>query len=156
MNDETRAGSLWDRTYQVGVVVRDIAKAARFYERLGIGPFVEGPSAAALERRVYGRLQPDVSVRGLIARMGPIELELMQPVSGGSIQREFLETRGEGVIHLCAHTDDLERDVASLRAQGFEVISSASLSDGGKFAYLDTREVGGLILELFEPGPRWR
>ena len=147
---------LWSRTYQVGVVVRDIEKATRFYERLGIGPFVEGPSAHALERKIYGKDSPDAEVKGLITQMGPIEFELLQPVSGDSIQAEFLEKHGEGVIHLCAHTDDLDRDVAELTALGLRVISSAVLADGGKFAYFDTREVGGLILELFETGSDWK
>lgn len=146
---------LWARTYQVGVVVKDIDQATRFYERLGIGPFVEGPSAHALERKIYGRNNPDARVKGRITQMGSVEFELLQPVSGDSIQAEFLEQHGEGVIHLCAHTDDLDRDMAELTELGFEVISSAILADGGKFAYFDTRKVGGLILELFQTGSDW-
>ena len=147
---------LWSRTYQIGVVVRDIEKAAAFYERLGVGPFEEGPSAHALERKIYGQDSPDVEVKGLITQMGNVEFELLQPVSGDGIQMEFLKTHGEGVVHLCAHTDDLDRDVEALTALGYEVISSAILEDGGKFAYFDTREVGGLILELFQTGSDWQ
>lgn len=146
---------LWSRTYQVGVVVRDIDRAVEFYERLGVGPFEEGPSAHTLERKIYGREAPDVKVKGLIAQMGPIEFELLQPVEGRGVQAEFLEKHGEGVVHLCARTDDLDRDVADLTALGYEVISSGLLDDGGKFAYFDTREVGGLVLELFQTGEKW-
>ena len=53
---------LWSRTYQIGVVVRDIEQAAAFYERLGIGPFEEGPSAHTLVRRIYGEDAPDVAM----------------------------------------------------------------------------------------------
>lgn len=146
---------LWSRTYQVGVVVRDIDRAVEFYERLGVGPFVEGPSAHTLERKIYGQDAPDVKVKGLITQMGPIEFELLQPVAGRGIQAEFLEKHGEGVVHLCAHTDDLDRDVADLTGLGYRVISSGLLDDGGKFAYFDTREVGGLVLELFQTGNKW-
>ena len=146
---------LWSRTYQVGVVVRDIDRAVEFYERLGVGPFVEGPSAHTLERKIYGQDAPDVKVKGLITQMGPIEFELLQPVAGRGIQAEFLEKHGEGVVHLCAHTDDLDRDVAGLTGLGYRVISSGLLDDGGKFAYFDTREVGGLVLELFQTGNKW-
>ena len=105
---------LWSRTYQIGVVVRDITQAAAFYERLGIGPFEEGPSAHTLVRRIYGKDAPDVAVKGLIAQMGNIEFELLQPVAGKGIQAEFLERHGEGVVHLCAYTDDIDRDYAAL------------------------------------------
>jgi len=79
---------LWSRTYQIGVVVRDIDQAAAFYERLGIGPFEEGPSAHTLVRKIYGKDAPDVAVKGLIAQMGNIEVELPQPVAGKGIQAD--------------------------------------------------------------------
>ena len=92
----------------------------------------------------------------MTAKMGDIEFEIMQPVEGASIQAEFLAANGEGVVHLCAHTDDLDRDIAFMASRGFDVISSAVLEDGGRFAYFDTRSVGGLILELFQVGERWK
>ncbi len=143
---------LWSRTYQIGVVVRDIEKAAAFYERLGVGPFTEGPSAHTVERKIYGKDAPDVAVKGLITQMGDIEFELLQPVAGKGIQAEFLERHGEGVVHLCAYTDDIDGDIADLTGLGYEVISYGAVSDGGRFAYFETREVGGLVLELFQPG----
>lgn len=156
MGDE--AGSLagiWDGAYQVGIVVRDMDRAISFYEALGIGPFVEGPSAHAIDRRIYGTLESEAEVKGRIAQMGKIEFELMQPVSGKSIQAEFLAEHGEGIVHICAYTDDLARDIERMAAKGFPVISSAEFDDGGKFAYFDTREVGGLVLELFQTGDNW-
>ena len=156
MSEKGPLTGLWDRAYQVGVVVRDMDRAVAFYEALGIGPFEEGPSAHALDRRIYGRQEPDAKVKGLIAQIGSIEFELMQPVEGTSIQGEFLEKHGEGIVHICAFTDDLDRDVAKMEAAGFPVISSAILDDGGKFAYFDTREVGGLVLELFQTGENWQ
>ena len=156
MSSEQKARlGLWDRAYQLGVVVRDLEQAQAFYERLGIGPFEEGPSAHALRREIYGEEAPDVAVRGSIAKMDNIEFELLQPVSGNSIQAEFLERYGEGVVHLCAFTDDIERDKTQLTDLGYKIISEGWLSDGGHFAYFDTRETGGLVLELFETGSEW-
>ena len=157
MSDEKSARSgIWDRAYQVGVVVRDLDQAVAFYERLGIGPFEEGPSAHTVERMIYGEPSTDAKVKGRLAQMGNIEFELLQPDSGRTVQGDFLEEHGEGVVHICAHTDDLERDIEELTALGYEVISEGKLSDGGRFAYFDTRAVGGLILELFETGSSWQ
>ena len=148
--------SPFSRAYQVAVVVRDMDKAIKFYESLGIGPFIEGPSAIALDRKIYGKPAPDVKVRGAIAQMGQIEFEVFQPIEGQSIQKEFLDTRGEGVVHISSYVDDLDKEVARLAEKGFKVCSSGGLPDGGKFAYIDTREVGGVILELFEAGTTWK
>lgn len=157
MSDESTARSgIWDRAYQVGVVVRDLDQAVAFFERLGIGPFEEGPSAHTVERKIYGEPSTEAKVEGRLAKMGNIEFELLQPVSGRTVQGDFLEEHGEGVVHICAHTDDLERDIEELTALGHEVISEGKLSDGGRFAYFDTRAVGGLILELFETGSSWQ
>jgi len=157
MSDENTARSgIWDRAYQVGVVVRDLDQAVAFYERLGIGPFEEGPSAHTVERKIYGEQSTDAKVKGRLAQMGNIEFELLQPVSGRTVQGDFLEEHGEGVVHICAHTDDLERDIEELTTLGYQVVSEGKLSDGGRFAYFDTRAVGGLILELFETGSSWQ
>ena len=157
MSDESTARSgIWDRAYQVGVVVRDLDQAVAFYERLGIGPFEESPSAHTVERKIYGEQSTDAKVKGRLAQMGNIEFELLQPVSGRTVQGDFLEEHGEGVVHICAHTDDLERDIEELTALGYQVVSEGKLSDGGRFAYFDTRAVGGLILELFETGSSWQ
>ena len=118
----------------------------------GSGRSWRGPSGHTLERKIYGTDAPDVAVRGLIAQMGDIEFELLQPVAGKGIQAEFLERHGEGVVHLCGYTDDLDRDMADLTGLGYAVISYGRVSDGGRFAYFETREVGGLVLELFQPG----
>lgn len=156
MSDERARSRIWERAYQVGVVVQDLDKAVDFYERLGLGPFVEGPSAHTVERLVYGEASPDAAVRGKVAQMGSIEFELLQPVSGRTVQGDFLEQHGEGVVHICAYSDDLDRDLEELTGLGYEVISYGVLEDGGKFAYFDTRETGGLILELFQTGSAWQ
>jgi catechol 2,3-dioxygenase-like lactoylglutathione lyase family enzyme len=155
MSNNAERESVFTRAYQVGVVVRDLQKAIQFYESLGIGPFVEGPSADAVERKVYGK-PSDMKLRGSITQMGQIEFELLQPVSGDSLHKEFLEKKGEGVIHICFYVDDLDNEVAKLAKKGFKVVHSAVFSDGGKCAYIDTCEVGGIFLELFQLGTKWK
>ena len=156
MSEERKARpGLWDRTYQVGVAVRDLDQAIAFYERLGIGPFVEGPSAHSIMRKVYGEDAPDTRVSGKIAQMGNIEFELLSPIAGRSVQQDFIDEHGEGIVHICGYTDDLDADIEEMTGLGFEIISQGEFDDGGKFAYFDTREVGGVVLELFQTGSSW-
>lgn len=143
----------WARMYQVCVVVSDLDRTVAFYESLGIGPFREGPSAHTTVRRIRGADSPQTELAGRITQLGDLELELIQPIAGPSIQREFLDARGEGAIHVCAYTDDLRGDIDWMAARDVDVISYGELSDGGSFAYFDTQKIGGLVLELYQLGP---
>jgi catechol 2,3-dioxygenase-like lactoylglutathione lyase family enzyme len=143
----------WSRAYQIGVVVADLDAARLFYESIGIGPFMEGPSAHTRLRRIRGVDAPDVEVRGLLAKLGALEFEILQPVAGQGIQQEFLTNRGEGALHVCAYTENIDRDIAWMNERGIAVISEGFLTDGGHFAYFDTAGIGGVVLELYQLGP---
>ena len=130
-------------------------KAIEHFEALGLGPFHEGPSAYAVERRVYGKDMPENKVICRLAQMGPIEFELTQPVAGPSLQQEFLDKHGERVLHLCAYTDDIHRDIDAMRENGYDEIAYAKFDDGAVCAHMETRQVGGLSLEFFERGSKW-
>ena len=132
----------------VGVVVNDLQAAIKFYEALGIGPFVPNPSEKAIGRRIRGKPVEGVKMKGAWAQMGPIQFELMQPVEGQSIQKEFLERRGEGINHVSFLVEDLDQGVAEFEAKGFKVISSGRFHPSGGFAYMDTDTIGGIIFAL--------
>ena len=85
--------------------------------------------------------------------MGPIGIELVQPVSGESVQKEWLERRGEGVNHICFIVDDIDEATAMMVEEGFEVTSSSNNEGGGGMAYFDTDKVGGIAIELEELPP---
>ncbi len=142
--------SAFSSVHQIGVIVRDMDEAVAFYEGLGIGPF-ESPKGPApiFDRQVYGKPAPDVKNRISTTQMGAVQLELVQPVSGKSLQMEFLQKHGEGINHLAFLVDDLDGEVAKLVQKGFRVISSGKTARSA-FAYLDTDKVGGIIFELIQ------
>lgn len=138
----------------IGVLVGDTERATKYYETLGIGPFesLEG-KLIPIKREIFGKPAPDVKNRLSLARIGSISIELVQPVSGISPQREFLDTKGEGINHIGFIVDDLEEETNKLVKKGFKVISSGAFSGGGGFAYFNTAGIGGFIIELFQPPP---
>ena len=140
---------LFSKIDQVGVLVADMDRAAEYYESLGIGPF-EALNVTAYDRKVYGKPADDVKNLGKAAWVGEIHFELIQPVSGKSVQRDSLEKRGENINHLGFFTDDLEKGVDILVRQGFNIISSGKFEGGGGFAYFDTDRVGGVQFELLQ------
>lgn len=151
MTAAREARSPFSTVYQIGVIVRDLDAAVEHFETLGIGPFTLSKNPAPIvDRIVHGRPAPDVKNRISKAQMGDVELELVQPVSGESVQKEFLEKHGEGINHLGFLVNDLEAETAKLVEKGFRVISSGKTTSGGAFAYLDTDRVGGIVFELIQ------
>lgn len=133
----------------VGAVVRDLDKAMKYFQSMGIGPFTTNPSEVATDRKVYGK-PANIKLKGAEAHLGPIKFELIQPVEGESVQKEFLKSKGEGMNHIGFIVDDLETEVKKLEEMGFSVISSGKIPPSGGFAYVGTNKVGGVIIELIK------
>ena len=141
--------SSW-KFHHFGAVVEDLEKAIVHFEDLGIGPFTPNPSEGVKERKVYGKTA-DIKLKGAVTKLGPLEFELIQPVRGKSVQKVFLDTKGEGINHIGFIVQDLEKEVARLEQMGFAAISTGRIPDNGGFAYFKTDSVGGVFIELIEP-----
>ena len=128
-------------------VVSNLNKAVEYYQALGIGLF-ESTNAVVADRKIRGKPTDDVKLKGKMGHIGQLGFGLDQPVSGESLHKEFLETRGEGIHHLGFVVDDLEKETARLIEKGFKVISSWRYAGGGGGAYFNTDRVGGVIFEL--------
>jgi len=140
--------------HHVAVVVRDIEEAVRYYTSIGIGPFVEYPPM-----REYTKIDvPDeegfYNLRIMVARMGAVDLQLIQPGQGKSLYREYLEKRGEGVYHLGFAVDDIDKAEAEVKRSGLRVISKGRREDGSGFAYLDSAERAGVTLLIRQNPPQ--
>ncbi len=63
-----------------------------------MGPFVT-PEFSLTELLYYGRPVEANWIMGFCF-LGPIEMELIQPISGPTVYHEFLSEKGEGLHHL--------------------------------------------------------
>ena len=136
---------------QIGVVVKDLDRAVAFFEStLGLGPFrvVEMEAPNVWDRGDEKRIK----VRLGFAALGQVELELIHIVEGDSVHLEFLREHGEGLHHLGFRVKDFEAKLEQAKAMGFEVLQTGPL--GRFYAYLDTRQYGGIIVELIEDTDR--
>ena len=143
----------------VGIVVHDLDKAVKHYESVGIGPF---DKEFLIDRATLYTSLEATRPGDLIAKMrsrstsiGPIKMELLQPVEGQSYHKETLDAHGEGVVQFAFYVDDLEAEKAKMAEKGFRMIMNGlrepgRRGEGCKLAMFDLREIGGLCVELVE------
>ena len=106
-----------------------------------------------MERFYQGR-PGDFVYRLAFTEIGPIELELIQPLEGDSVWADFLEEHGEGIQHIRFNVPELEPVLEYLEKQGIGVAQrGAGLRPGTNFAILDTEGKVGFAIEIFNPMP---
>jgi len=124
---------------QVSIAVKDIDEVIESWSSMfGIGPwtYTDIGGTDAKGRPWKARLA--------FAYLGPLQIELVQPVEGRIFQSRFLDTFGEGLHHLGFYVDDVDGEASNLVARGAKLL----LTDPGNFAYLESGGPGGVIFEL--------
>ena len=148
--------STW-KLRHVGIPVRDLDKSREDYSSLGIASFQPEfviDSSRFAEYLVYGKTpDPVVRTRVAMGQVGPLGVELLQPLQGDTVHKELLEKTGEGIGHIAYTVDDLEEETAKMVEKGFPVILSIIPRGQTRRSavYLDTRsKFSNLIIELIQ------
>ncbi len=150
------ARSSW-KLHHVGIPVKDLDKSLAAYKSLGIASFQPEfliDSSLIEEYLVYGKTpDPVVKTRGAMGNIGPLGIELLQPVSGNTVHKELLDSTGEGIGHIAYTVENLEQEAAEMVAQGIPII--LSIRHKGQTTpgaiYFDTRnKLSKLIIELIQ------
>lgn len=135
----------WE-VHHVGVIVSDMEKAVEYYKSLGI--VTVGRDMGVVPTRTGAK------VKARWGQMGPLLLELFQPIEGEDIQLEFLREHGEGIAHIGFTVADIDAEVNNLVANGVKLLFRIDHPTGTSIAYFDTRQVGGFIIELVQPSDK--
>jgi methylmalonyl-CoA/ethylmalonyl-CoA epimerase len=146
--------------FQLGFVVRDLESAqARYEGMLGVESWkVYTYDGRWVRERSY-RGQPEDYAMRLALSNGTPQIELIQPLSGRSIYNEWLEAERSGIHHIGYRVASIDDAVESMTSAGFELLQSGrgyGLDGDGGFAYFDTEEQVGVILEAIEVPRRRR
>ena len=127
--------SNWEFSH-VGLVVRDLNKTLDYFKSLGIfnipdkePQVMEGKKAKIIGAHVF---------------LGSLWIEVWQPVSGDTVQQQFLDTHGEGINHIGFEVPDIEAARAVMDARGVPV----AFNIGDLATYYDTDEYGNMLVEL--------
>jgi methylmalonyl-CoA epimerase len=126
----------------LGIAVKSLAQAKKFYEKLGL------------------RVMPEEVVEGEKVRLamvplGESRIELLEPTSPDSTIAKFLEKRGEGLHHVAIYVTDLVEAVERLKADGVRLVSDEiKIGAGGHmYVFVHPSSTGGVLLELVEDAP---
>jgi len=126
----------------LGIAVKSLSEATKFYERLGLKPM---PEETVESEKVRLSMVP----------VGESRIELLEPTSEDSAIAKFLAKRGEGLHHVALHVDDLSATVERLKASGTRLVSDEiKVGAGGHlYVFVHPSSSGGVLLELVEDAP---
>jgi methylmalonyl-CoA/ethylmalonyl-CoA epimerase len=122
----------------IGIAVKDLNSSKELYEKLfQTAPFGE-------------EVVESQKVKVVKFKVGESTIELLEPTSPDSPIMKFIEKRGEGIHHIAYESDDIEKDLARLDEQGFELINKkpAAGSDNMRIAFVSPKTVGGVLTEI--------
>jgi methylmalonyl-CoA/ethylmalonyl-CoA epimerase len=137
--------------WHVGISVKNMDEAVAYFKSLG-GKTDDAPGHVLDSTRfqgfkTYGKTgAPTWKIKIKMVNLGPLMLELTEPVEGDNYNATFMEKHGEGPNHVAYQVDDLEKEVKEMADKGVPVMYHAK----GEYAYLDARKVGGVVIELFQ------
>lgn len=122
----------------LGIAVKNLEEAREFY------------------RSVFGleSSEPIIGGGGTIkvsmVEVGAVLIELLQPAGKEGVMAKFLEKRGEGFHHICYEVEDINTEIASLKAAGIEVLGEVKPGAEGMSVFLHPRGTHGVLVELVE------
>ncbi|MDE3105831.1 MAG: methylmalonyl-CoA epimerase [Acidobacteriota bacterium] len=129
------------RLDHLGVAVRSLAGAQRFYQALGLSA---GPAETVLHEQVRVSMVPLEGSR----------IELLEPLAEDSVVGRFLARRGEGLHHVALQVPDVDAMFARLTAEGVRLASQAvQVGAGGhRYFFVHPQSTGGVLVELVGAG----
>jgi methylmalonyl-CoA/ethylmalonyl-CoA epimerase len=161
MSNPTESNTRLGNLVQIGIIVRDLDSTIEALSKiLGLGPFrfVVWPPDRPNIKSTYYKQTKTFKFREALTQIGPIELELIQPLEGENIYTDFLEEHGEGLHHLRFDVKDPEKFIHDMKQFNIDVIQSGTgTRPGTKWFYLGTEGILKFTVELMgyqqDPNP---
>jgi methylmalonyl-CoA/ethylmalonyl-CoA epimerase len=89
-------------------------------------------------------------VKTAIYGAGEARVELLEGTAPDSPISKYLEKKGPGIHHLCLRVDDLETELARLKAAGVRLIDETPRTgaEGMLVAFIHPKSTAGILIEL--------
>ena len=124
----------------VALAVNNLEEAAKFYQSV-LGLTLSGVEVVTAQKTRVGFL-----------KIGEVNIELVQPAESDSPLVKFLESKGQGIHHICFEVDDVEAEVKKYLEKGATMVDQKPRpgAHNTKVAFVHPKSSGGVLIELNE------
>jgi methylmalonyl-CoA/ethylmalonyl-CoA epimerase len=122
----------------VGIAVKDLDVSISLFEKI-------------LNTQCYKtELVDSEQVNTAFFSLGENKIELLEPVSAGTVISKFIEKSGEGLHHIALEVEDIEAEMKRLKNEGFTLLSDRPKpgADNKMVCFLHPKETNGVLIEL--------
>ena len=128
------------KVHHVAIAVKNMDEALKLYEDIfGVKP-------SKIET---------VPHQGVKAALLPMseggEIELLEPIDQESGVAKFIESRGEGIHHICLEVENVDHELCTLADKGVQLIDKQGRTGlAGKIGFLHPKSTKGVLIELVQ------
>ncbi|MBK7304559.1 MAG: methylmalonyl-CoA epimerase [Saprospiraceae bacterium] len=122
----------------LGIAVKNMSQANDLYSRLlGVIPYKE-------------ELVESEKVLTSFFKTGESKIELLQGLDEDSPISKFIEKRGEGIHHVAFEVEDIQLEMARLKAEGFTLLNEQPKkgADHKLICFIHPKSTQGVLVEL--------
>jgi methylmalonyl-CoA/ethylmalonyl-CoA epimerase len=131
------------RIEHIGIAVKDLSTAEETYARLLGTPSYK---REAVERE---------GVITSFFQVGPNKIELLESTRPDGPIATAIEKRGEGIHHIAFEVEDIRKEMARLKAEGFQLLSEEPKpgADNKLVCFVHPKSANGVLVELTQERP---
>jgi methylmalonyl-CoA/ethylmalonyl-CoA epimerase len=130
-------GEMIKKVDHVAIAVKNLDEGLKVFENL------LGHKASQVKE------VPEQKVKAAMLHVGDVEIELIQPTDPGTGVAKFLESKGEGIHHICFEVDDVDKELQAMAAKGIETLDKKGRPGlAGKVGFLHPKSTKGVLIEL--------
>jgi methylmalonyl-CoA/ethylmalonyl-CoA epimerase len=122
----------------IGIAVKNLMHSTDIFQRL------------FSTKDIYLESVPDQKVNIAMFEAGGTHIELLEGTNVESPISKFIEKKGEGIHHISFQVDDIEKKLARLKAEGFQLIDEIPRvgAGGNLIAFIHPKSTNGVLIEL--------
>jgi methylmalonyl-CoA/ethylmalonyl-CoA epimerase len=128
----------------IAIAVKSIPQAKKVYQDLGL---------------IFSQEIEEVQEQKVLTAFAQVDtnahIELLEPTSTESTIHKFIESKGEGIHHLCFKVSDVKTKTKELIEKGYKFIyPEPQIGAGGCLVnFIHPKSTGGILIELSQrPG----